>query len=73
MDQKQTRLVEMIAFVLFRPHKWRSLLFELLSIPNPGRYVISFSDFVTAKTWYILLLYHSDPTESFVSTLLFAH
>ena len=70
---EKRRLVETKAFVLFRLHKWRSLLSELLSIPNPGRYVIFFSDFVTAKVWFILLLCLSESVRSFETTLLFTH
>ena len=70
---EKRRLVKIKAFVRFRLHKWRSLLSERLFIPNPDRYVISFSDFVTAKVWFILLLYHSESVESLESTLLFNH
>jgi hypothetical protein len=66
---EQRRLVEIKAFVLFRLHKWRSLLSELLFIPNQDRYVIFFGDFVTAKVWFILLLCLSEPVGSFETTL----
>jgi hypothetical protein len=69
MEQKRGGWFEIKAFVLFRLHKWRSLLSELLSIPNPDRYVIFFGDFVTAKVWFILLLYQSESVGSFETTL----